>query len=682
VYVTALSRDDLSMIMTSLHPRINEGLSSLMIEFVDCICRRIDASEFGSVGGPWEFNLRDVLRWAELMESVAPGDEMIADPLIAAQFLDMVFVQRMRIEQDRDLMKKMFEETFGFYPAENDLNRKILVETESVTVGRVSLSRNQDSMVETSSLQILQKSSRVLESLILGVNMNWMVLLTGSSASGKTSLVRLLASLAGRDLKEFAMNEGVDTVELLGGFEQADISRRREQIIEEVKELSRRIIRHLFSFRIEKGIVDEVEWITGCVSSVSGKIDDEFEEFVLCLLDRILHVSSRVGLDFVLEKVESLRALMENWKRMKVHGVNGSFEWIDGTLVKALEQGHWVLIDNVNFCSPSVLDRLNPLMEPGGCLMINERGLVNGEMKVIRPHPDFRLFLTMDPRHGEISRAMRNRGVELSMLGSECLPGPGGAGNLSDVSRMLNCVGLAGAKLPEIVFDLHRLMEEWGAECGRCGIVVVDVIDQYSLIRSAKLIVERLQRGEGLVEAVGNSMQDIYSIEKGCFGLDLDMYDEEISSRLESIRERIADTLELLKNDDALRLVQPSIWPVPIDGAMRLGNSELANVCLQASMMEAMIYEEGCDTVMVDSVLKSLLKGMDIESSKLLVSLLEYRVSQTIPNARVDEGFKRAIQLIGGWTYVVVDVVDSDGKIVCFAFLIFRFMMKWMYVYD
>lgn len=60
---------------------------------------------------------------------------------------------------------------------------------------------------------------------------------------------------------------------------------------------------------------------------------------------------------------------------------------------------------------PTVLDRLNPLLEPGGVLMVNERGLMkNGEIKIVRPHPNFRIFLAMDPRSGEISRAMRNRG--------------------------------------------------------------------------------------------------------------------------------------------------------------------------------------------------------------------------------------------------------------------------------
>jgi len=59
------------------------------------------------------------------------------------------------------------------------------------------------------------------------------------------------------------------------------------------------------------------------------------------------------------------------------------------------------------------LDRLNSLLEPDGFLSINEHCGPGGEPKVVRPHKDFRLFLTMDPRYGELSRAMRNRAIEI-----------------------------------------------------------------------------------------------------------------------------------------------------------------------------------------------------------------------------------------------------------------------------
>jgi len=40
--------------------------------------------------------------------------------------------------------------------------------------------------------------------------------------------------------------------------------------------------------------------------------------------------------------------------------------------------------------SPSVLDRLNALLEPGGVLTIDERGVIDGQIPAIKPHPNFR----------------------------------------------------------------------------------------------------------------------------------------------------------------------------------------------------------------------------------------------------------------------------------------------------
>ena len=33
---------------------------------------------------------------------------------------------------------------------------------------------------------------------------------------------------------------------------------------------------------------------------------------------------------------------------------------------RAIEGGQWVLLDSANLCNPTVLDRLNPLLEPQG----------------------------------------------------------------------------------------------------------------------------------------------------------------------------------------------------------------------------------------------------------------------------------------------------------------------------
>lgn len=76
---------------------------------------------------------------------------------------------------------------------------------------------------------------------------------------------------------------------------------------------------------------------------------------------------------------------------------------MDGVLTRAIEQGHWVLLESVNLCNPAVLDRLNSLLEPGGGLLLNEAGTTNGQARLLRPHPDFRVFMTMNARQGRPS---------------------------------------------------------------------------------------------------------------------------------------------------------------------------------------------------------------------------------------------------------------------------------------
>lgn len=54
-----------------------------------------------------------------------------------------------------------------------------------------------------------------------------MCVLVGKSCAGKTSLVRMLASLLGVSLVEFSVNNSTDTSDLLGGFEKVKPTKSR-----------------------------------------------------------------------------------------------------------------------------------------------------------------------------------------------------------------------------------------------------------------------------------------------------------------------------------------------------------------------------------------------------------------------------------------------------------------------
>jgi midasin len=67
-------------------------------------------------------------------------------------------------------------------------------------------------------------------------------------------------------------------------------------------------------------------------------------------------------------------------KALKRGNSSSRFEWVDSVLVKAIEDGQWVVFENANLCNPSILDRLNPLLEEGNnSICINEQGLTEGE---------------------------------------------------------------------------------------------------------------------------------------------------------------------------------------------------------------------------------------------------------------------------------------------------------------
>ena len=63
------------------------------------------------------------------------------------------------------------------------------------------------------------------------------------------------------------------------------------------------------------------------------------------------------------------------------------FEWRDGPLTVAAEAGAWLLLESANLCSPAVLDRLNSLLEPSGSILLNEVGSLEGQPRLLTPHP-------------------------------------------------------------------------------------------------------------------------------------------------------------------------------------------------------------------------------------------------------------------------------------------------------
>ena len=94
-----------------------------------------------------------------------------------------------------------------------------------------------------------------------------------------------------------------------------------------------------------------------------------------------------------------------------------NFEWHDSILINSIINGELIILDNANTCNSAVLDRLNSLLDDDKKIYLNE----SGENRVIQPNNKFRIFLTMNPFLGEVSRALKNRCVELYYTGHKIL---------------------------------------------------------------------------------------------------------------------------------------------------------------------------------------------------------------------------------------------------------------------
>ena len=57
-----------------LHPRLPAATLRRMIAFLAALHEGANVHRsFGAAGGPWEFNLRDLLRWCQLAEAAVPA---------------------------------------------------------------------------------------------------------------------------------------------------------------------------------------------------------------------------------------------------------------------------------------------------------------------------------------------------------------------------------------------------------------------------------------------------------------------------------------------------------------------------------------------------------------------------------------------------------------------------------
>ncbi|KAL0028971.1 hypothetical protein WJX77_009058 [Trebouxia sp. C0004] len=676
VHIQLLLSKDLLFIAGSLHPCIPADCLANMVSFLKALHEGANTlRSFASAGGPWEFNLRDLLRWCNLAEAAVPAHDTTAALEIQAaveHFSQMLFFERLRTPQDRQHLLQLYQQCWG-HPLPLTPTPELTICPAFVKLGWATLPRTYsraDSIQHAAQsglatapytpakaspstepgqcLQLLPSQQAVLESVLQGVAMGWMSILVGGPGVGKTSLVRTAAQLAGRKLTEIALTGGTDTADLLGGFEQLEPKRKVQELAEAVQGLVDAATHQVLTagtamplllperLPLLASMANAWTAYTTLVtedSAPSSSPDTGLEQEVRLLMTVVQQVQAVIDACLphlqwahqaqqLQQKLQGLQAAVAS-----AEAGGGRFEWVDGALTRAVQAGEWLLLDSANLCNPTVLDRLNPMLEPGGQLYLNECGTVNGQPRVIQPHPGFRLFLALDPRNGEVSRAMRNRGIELFMLSDPhhsslhasspplqmtlpqaCASSSNTEANaaaadlaLAELESVLSADGVPGWQAPACLAAAHLDLVQHATKAHRRAPGV------HELRHLASLTHTLLDRGWGLCDALSTAWDQVYvrsensrelkhaaqtALQHHCTCLlspnSLDDSDMQVNPSPEPPH---ADPDPTPTNQTPpahqLSLVKPCAWPFPVSASHFADSADTATLARDAALMES-----------------------------------------------------------------------------------------------
>ena len=463
VYVDVLKSQDYDWILSNLFTNIPTYVLEYILESTKQLRAGLDGLQFGVSGGPWELNVRDMMRLCDML-TTTPSIAQSITLSHAQHYAHILFGYRFRTAADDTYVQNVLFSS----QSPNKLNEVTQlhhgyllrplwnVTEDAVQIGSLIIPRIDPVFKDILGAKLsyshpscfLTAQLVALEALALAVTQNLSCILVGSPESGKSSILRTLADIARQPLIHISASTATDVSDLIGAYEQVDLLSDLKDTIRDLclfvnsmpvkdsysatsfseflKGLTTSLDREIGSGLGSKSqtvsvevVVSEIvhklllEFITKFTPELdsSGLAAKNFSLFCSEILnqdDAPLDERLSPHMPTVHELCKSMSSLYLSAQQSQT----GRFIWRDSELIRALERGYWVELTNANFCMPSVLDRLNSLLERGGGLEILEQGL--DKTRSIKVHPNFRLFISYAPT-SDISRALRNRSLELSV---------------------------------------------------------------------------------------------------------------------------------------------------------------------------------------------------------------------------------------------------------------------------
>lgn len=529
-----------------------------------------------------------------------------------SEYLHLIYLTKFRTIEDRLCVLRKYNEIFGTNLSYNNYPQFLLTDNY-LQIGHSIIERQSSSSLISSQIKtklpLYHNLLPIMQHIIDCINNHWCCHLIGQSSTGKTTVLYILSLLVGRKIKEFTLSSNSDSTELLGCYEQADIGRYIRNLLISIKEFIYKVLINWIFISNSHYSIDTIDKDdeqkkkkrkcdkneneskdTIIVSNSLNNLYNYYSQIEILLSNHSLEFES-INKDpnvasnqqnQILNLISSITLLLDTNQQyipsdLKDHyndillpninstvelikkGIKGRFIWIDGSLLEAIEKGYWVIFDNVNFCNPAILDRLNPLLEKDGYLLVNECGCINGIPRIVYPHENFRLFLVTNPMQGELSRAMRNRCIEIYILPfAKELP-------LFDTIKLLYSAGISNFDICQCMIKIHSNIQE----------NINRNINLRYLKRWGEYFKEYISKGSDYYYSLIVSLKEVYNIS---------------SEVIETMN--IPNILQSTLNPSENPFLIPSFWPDTVFVQDMINDYKKSIIKIQGSIFQYFLLHE------------------------------------------------------------------------------------------
>ena len=462
--------DDAGKIMTAAD--VNR-----LFDFQRSLDKAAKRRDIGKVGGPYDFNLRELTKLRDVIYGNAADfrhqhmervGHAISRTAIVCRCAELVYARAFAHEDDWIFVKRELERHFEVSGNGSGVVTKPTIDQTTPGIIRIGDVYVEEGSCSTSEIDCkllvpTPETVRQLELLAVAVHSKRSILLEGPSCSRKTSLVIELARLAKRKLVVLPMNQETDVSDVIGQWlpnNQSDTLGSLSTVLDKINSflcnaennilllalpnaqsvnMSTRILQSLFDVRELKALIADIlssntisadlmkisERLGSICSALKMLFDDNEEnqsEHTLYGVEGVEELNTLCSTLLEEVFVEQQRFEGDTQSTDSSGGGGGlTFTFKVSKLVEAMQEGAWCLLDNVDSCPESVVERLNSISEENRELVIYE----GGDVTHVKIKPEFRLFMTSNPTRVQgikLSGALINRVIRfcLSPIDHDC----------------------------------------------------------------------------------------------------------------------------------------------------------------------------------------------------------------------------------------------------------------------